>query len=603
MWLPAILLLVVMSSKTPAAEGYLGPSALAVSCDAQHLLVACADACQVLWVTLPSGEVTRRVNVPSPPTGLILTSDDKQLIVTCAAVTSTVLVFDVQSGRLINDFAVGHTAVSPVLSHDGQRLYVCNRFSSNVSVIDMTSGTEVARIPAVREPIAAAITPDGKQLLVANHLPNTRVDSDFGGKIGAVLTVIDTDTYDTTAIDLPNGSSSVRGICVTPDGNYAFVTHLLSNFENVPFRVDMGWINVNVTSVIDLREMRSRSTIGLDELHMGSANPWGVACNQDGTTVCVASSGTHELSVITTSDLVGDVARRTMSPLPGAWPVYPSLGETLWQRIALPGKGPRAVAVSGSEAYVAEYYSDAIAIVDLARRDASNVRSIALGPPPSMSVQRRGQLLFDDATICYQNWQSCSSCHPDGRSDCLNWDLMNDGIGNPKNSKSMLLSHQTPPSMAKGVRATAEIAVRSGLSHILFAHRPDDEAEAIDAYLRSLQPAASPHLKDGELSAAARRGAALFESERVGCHRCHPAPLFTDLRTHRMGRTNSRRFENLFDTPTLVEIWRTAPYLHDGQYATMKELLTEGRHGLKRVDGEELREQEIDDLVEYVLSL
>jgi cytochrome c peroxidase len=58
-----------------------------------------------------------------------------------------------------------------------------------------------------------------------------------------------------------------------------------------------------------------------------------------------------------------------------------------------------------------------------------------------------------------------------------------------------------------------------------------------------------------------------------------------------------------FDTPTLVEVWRTAPYLHDGSFATVKELLTEGRHG--NADGrlDELDDGHIDDLVEFVLSL
>ena len=30
-----------------------------------------------------------------------------------------------------------------------------------------------------------------------------------------------------------------------------------------------------------------------------------------------------------------------------------------------------------------------------------------------------------------------------------------------------------------------------------------------------------------------------------------------------------------FDTPTLIEVWRTAPYLHDGRYLTIEELIAE----------------------------
>ena len=52
-----------------------------------------------------------------------------------------------------------------------------------------------------------------------------------------------------------------------------------------------------------------------------------------------------------------------------------------------------------------------------------------------------------------------------------------------------------------------------------------------------------------------------------------------------------------------AEAWRTAPYLHDGSAATIRDVLTtrnpEGKHG--KVD--DLSEQQISDLCEYVLSL
>ncbi len=222
--------------------------------------------------------------------------------------------------------------------------------------------------------------------------------------------------------------------------------------------------------------------------------------------------------------------------------------------------------------------------------------------PTRLTHQRRGKLLFHDATICQQQWQNGASCHPDGRIDALNWDLLHDGEGNPKNTKSLLWSHRTPPVMAEGTRMSAEEAVRSGIKNILFASREEDEAAAIDAYLKSLSPVPSPRLIDGQLSPAAKRGQALFHSDRVGCHRCHPAPLYTDLRSHNVGSRTPGERTTSFDTPTLVEVWRTAPYLHDGRYPTVKELLREGRHGLPR--GRKcLTKQEIDDLVEFVLSL
>jgi len=582
---------------------YLGPCALAASPDGRVLYVACEDAQEVLWVSLPDGHVARRVAVPYPPTGLLSTNDGRHVVVTCAAPTSVVLCLDSQTGEVVRATNVGHSACGPTCDARQGRLYVCNRFNNDISLIDVPTWSEVARIPAVREPIAAAVTPSGRTLVVANHLPNSSIDLQLGDTVSAQVTVIDTRTHESTAIPLLHGSTGIRGLCVTPDGSYAVVSHLLSNFTNVPFRVDMGWINVNVVSLIDLRRRRAIGTIGIDRLQAGAGNPWQVAMTAEGTHLCVTASGTHELCVIPAARLIDTRARRTMSPLPGAWPIYPSLGESLWQRVALPGKGPRGVAIIGSTAYVAQYYSDSLAVVQLDNDSAVVSRTIELGPPPVLTQQRRGQLLFDDATICYQNWQSCSSCHPDARADALNWDLMNDGVGNPKNSKSMLLAHVTPPSMARGVRETAEKAVRSGITHILFSQRPEEEAMAIDAYLKTLKPVPSPYLVDGRLSAAAARGAGLFNSARINCRRCHPPPLYTDLQIHSVGKPQSSLVDYQFDTPTLVEVWRTAPYLYDGRYRTVREVLVDGKHGLGRGQLDELSAQDIADLVEFVLSL
>ena len=99
----------------------------------------------------------------------------------------------------------------------------------------------------------------------------------------------------------------------------------------------------------------------------------------------------------------------------------------------------------------------------------------------------------------------------------------------------------------------------------------------MDAYLKSLKPVPSPLLVNGRLSDSARRGEKLFKDRQVGCATCHPPGLFTDLKTYDVGTRG--RFDkptDRFDTPTLVEGWRTAPYLHDGSAATMRDVLTTG---------------------------
>ena len=182
-----------------------------------------------------------------------------------------------------------------------------------------------------------------------------------------------------------------------------------------------------------------------------------------------------------------------------------------------------------------------------------------------------------------------------------NWDLLNDGLGNPKNTKSLLLAHRTPPAMALGVRSDAEAAVRAGIKHIQFAVRPEQDAVAIDEYLRSLKPLPSPYLQAGRLSQGAKRGRKIFK--KAECATCHPAPLYTDRGKYDVGTGKLGEKGKAFDTPTLVEVWRTAPYLHDGRAATIREVLTKynpaDRHG--KTSG--LTDAQLDDLTEFILSL
>lgn len=210
-------------------------------------------------------------------------------------------------------------------------------------------------------------------------------------------------------------------------------------------------------------------------------------------------------------------------------------------------------------------------------------------------------MLFNDASICFQSWQSCASCHPsDARPDALNWDLLNDGLGNPKNTKSLLLAHKTPPAMITGIRQSAEVAVRSGIRYIHFAVRPEEDAAAIDEYLKSLKPVPSPYLRDGKLSESAKQGRKLFE--KAGCANCHEPPLYTDLRKHDVGTGKGLDKDQHFDTPTLIEVWRTAPYLYDGRAVTIEEVLTKFNPDDKHGVTSNLTSEQIKDLAAFVLS-
>ena len=217
---------------------------------------------------------------------------------------------------------------------------------------------------------------------------------------------------------------------------------------------------------------------------------------------------------------------------------------------------------------------------------------------------RKGQIIFHDADYCFQQWLSCASCHPgEARVDGLNWDLLNDGIGNPKNAKSLLHTYATPPTTWRGAREDFEHSVEAGLRMFQLHNATEEELAAVRAYLTALEAEPSPYLENGELSLSARRGKELFESSQVGCARCHRGDFMTNMRAYDVGTGTPLEPTSEYDTPRIVEVWRTAPYLHDGRAATLREVLTtfnpDDQHGRTS----ELTGQQLDDLLAYLKSL
>jgi DNA-binding beta-propeller fold protein YncE len=621
-WLPAVTVfctpLVVRSQPPVAAEAAapspLGPSAVAVTPDGRTAFVACELAGTVQRVDLGAGAVTATWKLSDAPSGVALSPDGRQLAVTLAAPRSTLAVLDAETGAVGRSISCGYGAMEPVWSPDGSTVFLCERFDNRVAILPVAGEGSVRHVPVPREPAALAVTPDGRRLIVANHLPHGRADADH---VAAVVNLIDVaDGRITHELRLPNGSTLLRGVAVSPDGRHAAVTHLLGRFHLPTTQLDRGWVYTNALTLIDLDRSEIANTVLLDSIDRGAANPWAVDWSSDGTRLAVTHAGTHELSVIDAPGLLGKLARVPAAPDPGST-VYIAATRSavdvpndlsflvdLRHRVALAGKGPRGLAVAGATAVAAHHFSDSLSVADL-NAPSAPVRTVALGPPVPPSPVRLGELHWNDATLCFQGWLSCSSCHSsDARVDGLNWDNLNDGIGNPKNAKSLILSFQTPPTTALGVRANAHVSVRSGIRHILFTVQPDHVAEELDAYLSSLKPMPSPFLAEGRPSPAAERGKALFLSDRTGCSDCHRPPLYTNLKAYDVG-THSRfdKPEDRFDTPTLVELWRSGPYLHDGSAVTVRDIFTsrnpKQRHGLAHT----LSPEELDDLAAFLLSL
>ena len=622
--LTVVMVLQLAGSALMAGPGpYLSPAALAATRDGAVIFVGCATANRVLRVDLRQGGVRRLVTTPQPVSGLVLSPDERRLYVTCAAPASRILTVDVLSGKIIATVTVGHTAGAPVLSSDGRTLYVCNQFNNDVSVIDLVAGRETGRIPVRREPIAADLTRDGKYLLVANHLSDERSDSK---SVAAAVSVIDVAAGRTVnELHLPVGSEMLKDLRVSPDGKYAVVTHIFCNYDLPTRKIELGLINANALTLIKLANLQPLCTLLLDEPKQGAGNPWGVAFSADSTILAVAHAGTREVSVIDFPALLAglpDMDRKAAWPTNLSTPVLKfvphyedeELNDGLpflvgaRQRLPLPpgDLGPRAVIIGGHTVYTADYFSDTLSAIDLSATPRQAV-SLPLGLKPEMSSTRRGEYYFHDAEICYQSWQSCSSCHPgDGRVDALNWDLAGEGAGHPKNTRSCLLAGQTGSmAAAKGgpmeMGADLPTAVRVAIKTLLFTNLPDGVAADMEDYIRSLKPVPSPYLVRGRLSPAARAGEVVFR--QAGCIRCHVPGLYTDRLRHDVGTATRYDVSPRFPTPSLIEAWRTGPYLHNGSAGTIRDVLTgrnpAGRHG----DVADLSGEQLDELCAYVLSL
>jgi len=112
------------------------------------------------------------------------------------------------------------------------------------------------------------------------------------------------------------------------------------------------------------------------------------------------------------------------------------------------------------------------------------------------------------------------------------------------------------------------------------------------------------------MTAKAEAGKALFG--QLGCDVCHVGADFTDSARgmlHDVGTikpsSGSRSHGPLLgiDTPTLLGIWETPPYLHDGSAATLRDVLTTANPRDEHGFVSSLAPDRVDELVAYLLQL
>ena len=609
--------LVALVASGVGAADYKGPIKLLPTKDGATLYSLNMDAKEIAVVNVEDGTVVKTIPLPGTPNDMCLSHDEKTMYVGYGDYQGKLCAVDLESGAVTGEGVVGHTPCGLCLTSDGSTLYICLRHEWVIEKVSLPEFKVEGRYPALHEPCDAVLTPDDKSYFVANFLPLDRSD---GANVAAEITCLDTVTGETKQIRLPNGSSSMHHVALSPDGKYVYTTAILARYQLPTTQVERGWMNTNGFSIIDAEKREFVNTVLLDDVDSGAANPWPIDVTPDGKQICVGLAGTHELCVVdaekTLEKLAGlpkdaeDAKEKGLSNVTTADQVPQLLAFLVGLKTrvklssrTLNGKAPRSLAIIGKKVYVGMYFTDNILVVDLSARRPKAKEFCQLGPAPEMDAARRGELAWNDAQLCFQTWQSCQSCHPDARSDALNWDLLNDGMGNPKNAKSMVNAIACPPAMWHGVRVNAEYAIRTGFKFICFANVPEETCVDVEEYIRSLTEVPSPKLVDGKLSEKALRGKAVFENEKYACAECHSGEYFTDMQMHDVGSRADYDHRDDFDTPSLLGIWRTPPYMHDGRYVDLHDVFMDGRHGDVLGDVDEMTEEECDDLVEYLLSL
>lgn len=613
-----------------ASESAKHRSAFAVAFhpDGSTLAVSDPTSGTLSLVDVEEAKVVREVALRGQPSDVIWAPGGERIFVAERG-AGTVAEVDPEEGKVLRRLKVGLRPVGLALAQKAGFLLATNFESDSLSVVALSDGKEKARIALERAPMFLTVSPDESLAVVANSLPAGAASNP---RMSAVLGIVDLEKMECVRnVALPPGSANLRGVAISPDGRWAYTVHTVGRTQVPTTQLDRGWVNTNALSVVDLKKREHLATLLLDHPMEGAADPWGLALSADGRTLWTSLAGIHRVARVELATLheflegrLPDSHRlaQTASYSPGTESIWLRIKKDLEEReelvndlaalyaadlierIKLEGRGPRGVALSpdGGTLAAAMYFSGSVDLLDTEKGKVKG--SVALGPMPEKDLARRGEEIFHDATFCFQHWMSCATCHSEARMDAMNWDLLNDGIGNPKNTRSLLLSFKTPPAMSLGVRGSMEEAVKAGFIHIQF-HQPEESTlEAVSEYLRSLEPQPSPHLlPDGSLSEAAERGEKIFHSKEAHCDRCHPGPLYTDLQRYNVGTQGELDRNSDFDTPTLIELYRTAPYLHDGSAATLEDLLVDRNRDDRHGKTSHLSPEEIGDLIQFLLSL
>ena len=595
-----LALLLTFSGAVGDVHAGVSNSLLDVSPDGSRLLVANPDSGTVSVIDAVKREVIREIAVGSKPEGVTWIGNGPRAAVTLYA-GSAVVFFDAATGQIGKKLPVQFEPYGIVADKAGQRAWVTHDYPGLVSEIDLQKETVIRALPVGAFTRGLALSPDEKRLYVSEF---------YSGVLHAV------DLASGTIVDSWKGHSTdnlSRQVALHPTRPKAYLPHIRSIIKTI----DGAGSIFPQMSVCDLKPgpERRRVSFGMDTFNgvYVVTNPWEVALSPDAKRLYIIYAGTNDMNVC---DLIDDDYKEI---------------ERVGNAVTI-GKNPRAVRVSpdGKSVYIYHAMDFVVGVYSPSMQKLAAIKTCA---PPKTPEWVLGKVLFNTANppLTNRRWIACSSCHPDGLHDARVW---NNPEGMRKTTALMGMAHTHPlhwsadRDEAQDFEYTIRSKLMGGIGLVkgpIRAKKGFEKAEldekmsgrskeldALAIYCNSFDFPLSPHAGPGKLTAAAERGKAVFFRSDVGCATCHSGPYYADsslqrpYKIHDVGTGNDDPTEKMgpaYDTPTLLGIYRTAPYLHHGKAKTLLDVLITQNKGDKHGKTSHLAKAELDDLVQFLKSL
>ncbi len=304
--------------------------------------------------------------------------------------------------------------------------------------------------------------------------------------------------------------------------------------------------------------------------------------------------------------------------------------------ISIAGRAPDGIYIDAStnKLFTNNFLDRSVSVYDISKVIVSEsfgsilidtVKTVAV-EPFNDSVLRGKKIFYNaaDARMSKDNYLSCASCHADGDDDGMVWDFTERGeglrntislVGRAGATKGRLhwsANFDEVQDFENDIRAffggagfmTDESFTQTANPLGTAKKGKSQELDDLAAYLESLNefqrsPARSA---SGNLTPLAESGKVLFG--QLNCQSCHSNKSMQDNLQHDIGtiKVSSGLASGLpitgIDTPTLLGLWSTAPYFHDGQALTLLDVVNHGHGGMLMLDNNRKLA-----LVEYLKSL